>query len=512
MKIDRVRDSKLLRITNCFMGGRGLLLLMVIASCLLLFSSAYRADTFPFTHDESLSFSIFFSDSPWRDTANNHFLNTMLMEVCLKLFGNAEIYLRLPNIMAHAVYLLCVILLLQRLHSWSLRIFGFAVMNLNLFVLDFFFLARGYGLALGFMMASVVLFLYAFERRHQDISGIFLLFSVAAGCLSVFASFTLLNYLVSLLAVIFLMMSISDRITKPPYYRLKALVALLTVSGVSLYFVLKKLFELRDDAQLYFGGSDGFVSNTVKSLIASSLYTGGFSDESLITISVVVVLFIILLFVVTARMAMTNRELCLPSMVFLIIIIAVMATIAQHYVMGVLFPIERAAVYLLPLTGCASLLAMDWMSCNMKSVFLKKAVPVLAVGGAAVIVVYFFINYGFDKCYTWGYDKHNKNVVEIIRKDAQVSYPDEIVSIGAKFLFEPSLNFYRFTNSHNWFWPITRDPTNRYYYNYIYTFADEITEGQLAYYRVLAQFPDIGTVVLGIDPVRFAALRRNSTL
>jgi len=43
----------------------------------------------------------------WGNTANNHLLNTALMQLCSTLFGNSELSLRLPNVLAHAVYLAC---------------------------------------------------------------------------------------------------------------------------------------------------------------------------------------------------------------------------------------------------------------------------------------------------------------------------------------------------------------------------------------------------------------------
>ena len=41
------------------------------------------------------------------EMANNHLLNAALMQLCSTLFGNSELSLRLPNVRAHAVYLVC---------------------------------------------------------------------------------------------------------------------------------------------------------------------------------------------------------------------------------------------------------------------------------------------------------------------------------------------------------------------------------------------------------------------
>jgi len=73
--------------------------------------------------------------------------------------------LRLPNILAHVVYLICTLVLLKRFQHTILQIAGFVILNLNPFFLDFFFLARGYGLALAFLMMSLYLLVRTFEKK-----------------------------------------------------------------------------------------------------------------------------------------------------------------------------------------------------------------------------------------------------------------------------------------------------------------------------------------------------------
>jgi hypothetical protein len=97
-------------------------------------------------------------------SANNHFLNTLLAKVSSLSFGNGEFALRLPNLLGYAVYLGFGFLLLNRFVCRSGVILGFLLLNLNPYVLDFFSLCRGYGLSLGFLMAS----LYFFSRFLSD--------------------------------------------------------------------------------------------------------------------------------------------------------------------------------------------------------------------------------------------------------------------------------------------------------------------------------------------------------
>src|SRR5437870_8199974 len=98
--------------------------LLVLASVGLFATSVYRAATFPFVHDESLSYATFTWAPMFGLTANNHLLNTQLMRWCANVFGPSELALRLPNLLAHSVYLVCGLLLLKRLEHPALRIAG----------------------------------------------------------------------------------------------------------------------------------------------------------------------------------------------------------------------------------------------------------------------------------------------------------------------------------------------------------------------------------------------------
>ena len=163
--------------------------LLLLASLGLLTASVYRAATFPFTHDESLSFAGFTWDPMWAKTANNHLLNTWLMRLCSALFGDSEFSLRLPNILAHAAYLAGSLRLLGRFQPAVLRLVGFVLLNLNPFALDFFFLARGYGLAMAFVVWSLYFLLRAFEARQQTGFTAYVILSQVGALLAVLANF-----------------------------------------------------------------------------------------------------------------------------------------------------------------------------------------------------------------------------------------------------------------------------------------------------------------------------------
>lgn len=178
-----------------------------LAALLLLGYVAARAGLLSLTHDEASTWAHALDYENlwacWRsphcwDTANLHWLNTWLMQGSMALFGDAEWALRLPNLLALGLYLAVLIRLLRR-HTdrlW-LRWAGLALLATHPYFLEFFGLARGYGLACAFLLLS-------WERweAHQMRRS----WGTALGCwlavaLAVLSHFTLLPFYCALLGL-----------------------------------------------------------------------------------------------------------------------------------------------------------------------------------------------------------------------------------------------------------------------------------------------------------------------
>src|SRR3712207_3878334 len=104
----------------------------LLLALLLLFYTGYRAATLSFTIDESQSYHQFvplsFMEIVSYNTefsANNHILNTLCMKLSSWLFGPSELALRLHNVIAHGIYLLCSFLILQRYTKGVALVCGF---------------------------------------------------------------------------------------------------------------------------------------------------------------------------------------------------------------------------------------------------------------------------------------------------------------------------------------------------------------------------------------------------
>src|ERR1035437_6526820 len=174
--------------------------LLLVVLFFLLFYVVYRAYYLSFTHDEALSFEIILGNKAFSETANNHFLNTFLMSICYKFFGSSEFSLRLPNIFGFILYAFACFELLKNKNIFIILV-GISFLLLNPYLIDFFSLARGYGLALGFFMLSL---LYLLKATQVETLNSFLKNASLTMLFSVAACFSNLTYINANLVILLL--------------------------------------------------------------------------------------------------------------------------------------------------------------------------------------------------------------------------------------------------------------------------------------------------------------------
>jgi hypothetical protein len=144
-------------------------LLAILGVAALAAFNFYKAATAALTIDEAFTFSQFIVP-PMRDMlghydANNHVLFTLLAKLSVRLFGTCELAIRLPSVLAGIAYAWGVFRLLSRRipQPWIVAI-AFLSLTLNPLILDFLSAARGYGLALAFLV-------WAAEYTERSLKG-----------------------------------------------------------------------------------------------------------------------------------------------------------------------------------------------------------------------------------------------------------------------------------------------------------------------------------------------------
>jgi hypothetical protein len=430
---------------------------------------AIRAWSLSFTHDESLTY-ILYVHEPFssillsRETdANNHPLNTLAMKLADHVFGPSEMALRWSSVVAFVVYVVAMAVLLRRVERRSIRVLGLSLAIANPYVLDFFSIARGYGLALALVAASA-LFTLAFVERPTVAAA---LAAVVCAAFAVMANFATLTFFLAVLLAIVLGLVVPRRAGERTVAlgQLGAAVILPAI-GVALLAGVP-LRRLRSEGELYFGGDEGFWQDTVRSLVSSTLYRRG--SDTLDVTFVVLVAMLVSVGAVAAMLAIRRRSLPLHATAFILLAVPAIVSVALHVVVDSLFLIERTAVFFVPLFAIWLALAADALARHPRYTAGVTAGAVVIVTAACInLASAANVSYVLD----WRYDSTTEQVI------TQLAGPrgdPRTIDLGVSYLFQPTAIFYRETR-----------------FRWLPDSLSDSIDGRYDYYYVIG--PDVGTV------------------
>jgi hypothetical protein len=131
---------------------------MFLAGCLAVVLVIVRACIQSVTIDEaSLFLSYVHPDLPthWYATSGNHVLISVLARLFIYLFGLSQVTFRAPTLIGAVIYIIAVYKLCILGENRTFRLGLFLCLVYNPFVLDFMVAARGYGLALAFLITAI---------------------------------------------------------------------------------------------------------------------------------------------------------------------------------------------------------------------------------------------------------------------------------------------------------------------------------------------------------------------
>jgi hypothetical protein len=154
-----------------------------------------RAFLVPLTYDEASSFYRYIDADVAAlfdfATATNHFLNTVLARASVAVLGVSPIALRLPNVLAGALYLAVVVAFARRMREPAIGFAAAALLTTNPYVLDYFSVSRGYGLVVTLLLAAMFMLL-----RHALAS------SLVLAAIAVIANFAALPAFLAVVTIV----------------------------------------------------------------------------------------------------------------------------------------------------------------------------------------------------------------------------------------------------------------------------------------------------------------------
>lgn len=448
------------------------IILFCIAALLLAYTSA-RAFLIDFTWDEASTYLtyvrngiVIVSDYDVM-SANNHILNTFLMLCFTKLFGATEFVMRIPVLIAHLLFLLFSARLVKNTGGKWLAISAFIIINVNPYMLDFFSLARGYGLSLGLMMGSVYyFFLFHAKEKKNRYSALTILF---AG-LAVLANFVLLNYCLAVFGAIILLHIYFAEISgkpKPQKYKdaLKGIIVPSFLMLILLLFVIPIGIKLKNIGALFFGGDISFWNDTMNTIVDRSFYEIGYSYRLqqlakgfmvlVITASVILVVF------KTVKKQLTSKTVFLMSLLFLIFMCS-LSTIMQHYLFATPYLMERTALFLVVLFSLIFVFLVSEFT-DIKNIYVW-----ITHASGAILILHFIAAYNLKYVLEWKLNADTREMLSDLDKVKQITKGKETMNIGTSLIFECPLNYYRQKN--NMFWMNTlwrfdsRSMLNEYFF------------------------------------------------
>ncbi len=441
-------------------------ILLIMSSALLAAYTIFRAWNLSFTFDESLSFNhiiplsysqiLFFSDLVF---PNNHVLNTLCMKVLSMIPLHTEFVLRVHIVAAHILFLVCAFFFFRNfITNPFIRVTGFLCVTMNPYILDFFSLARGYGLANSFMFAGFccTCWMLAQRKNYQRIQALALLFM----SLAVLSNFSYLYYFLILSLVIFFAnylqaktrsYSGTTEFIRQLIYRNRTLI---TSSFLLASLICIPIYRLKQSGALKFGGNTGFWNDSVRSLIVSSFYGIKYfnSQTELIEYIIVFILFSgLTALVILARKKNNTAHVHNAALVMFISLLtfAGLAAISylQFYIFGTKYLYQRTAQFNITLVSIIFVFCADIFTVHAKNRYVSL-IPQIIFASLALPYIYHCVNAcNLHYTYDWKYSAPVKTIIRSLEEKTQ---KDEKLLLGGSWKFYGTVLFYRDYFSLQW--------------------------------------------------------------
>ena len=383
-----------------------------------------------FHHLNSDFFTCLYSPDCWK-SANNHLLNTLFWQQTIRWLGPTELGMRLPNVLGYLLYLAAGIFLVLRITSRLLPgLAAFALLNFNPFLLDFFSLARGYGLCAAFVLAALAMWFIFWEQKR-----LILLLGVLAGLYAaVLANFVALNVFVAIVGATAVMVWRDESAFR---WRIWGM-----LGGASVLLALllhRPIRFLRQGGEFQYGS--GSFAESMESMIKNPLYGNAyFGDATSTIVSVMALLALALVSYMTFKrlyIGMSDRTNRFLSAVCIAFGFSIVIMIVQHYLLGSVYLINRTITPLMPLLSVILAVGLLTVSGRYRAVSFASFITIF-------LLSWNLLRAGNIRYFReWWYDENTKSVMLYLNDAGQARQLP--VTAGVSWLFFPAAEFYRTT-------------------------------------------------------------------
>ncbi len=389
---------------------------------------AVRAAVQSISVDEAMTYTIFvFNRRYLWYAANNHILNSTLMYGFTKVFGLSQFTARLPALLGASLYIAAVYRLCRLLKaSLFVQLTVFVCLVFNPFILDYLVAARGYGLALGFLMWAMVYPVWT-EEQHGSLLAACAVSSLSAG-LSVDANF---SFAFVNLAVMAAILFGAWRQRPHQWFRLLAASVL---PGAAIVAIVSGYALLHLHAGELIYGAHG-LREMFGSILESSLFENRFASLKPVVFPLVGVTGLIWLSYLLFRK--TNAAIArfgwIAAAIFAV-------TVAIHWtafrLFGLLLPKDRTAVYFFPLF----MIAAGVLAAIPAASRLGRSLRACFLGSLAVMAVYFLFCLRLTYFKEWYWDADMQQTYAVL---ACLNREHQVTRVTSTWSYRGPLNFYQ---------------------------------------------------------------------
>jgi hypothetical protein len=353
--------------------------------------------------------------------ANNHILNTLLIKLFFVPGNHSLCVARLPNVIAFIFYLYFAYKIAYKYLSPLLGLCCYILLIFNPFLLDFFGIARGYGLALGLQLISLY-FVVTFIKERKSLSA---LGAIGFGSFAVLSNFSWLNYW---LAIVFIINAV------PLFYRerydfKRTFFYSFFPALILIAIIYEPVKKLRAGGSLYYGGFTGFYSDTLVSLTKYSLYSPNIHPAVYITLNIFLALLAVSIII---SFAFKPAFLSLKNVFLFITLFCIASVIAQHYLLGTFYLIDRTALFFYPL--------FIFCLCFALNDFSDKWYSKIIIAVTAASLLNFFNNANLYKTATWYFDAHSSEILSWLNETGKEE--NRKLKIDFSWPFQNSFRYY----------------------------------------------------------------------
>jgi hypothetical protein len=422
------------------------------------FLVGYRAYVIPFTHDESstwLNFRHYFlpdciSDYFCWQTANNHWLNSLFLQWSANLFGESPFALRLPNVIAGLLYFSAASLLAIRyVNQTVLQLVAFLLLSAHLYLLDFFSLARGYGL----MACGILWAIYAFMRYLEKEDLKWLILCVGSLMFAVLSNFTALLAFVSMAGV-----WLAWELYQQKFGLVLRHGLVWFAGGILLFILIYYPIRILLGSGEFDWGEDS-LTDTLNDLLRNLLYGYFPFGRGSRAVLQWILLGGLLLSATAVIMKRSNSSRQQLMCALLLLGFNFFGIVLLQYITGSHTPVGRKSIYLIPFLFLPLAIGLNLIR-NKPMVWVVSCVIGLS------LLLHTFRPSLLASTREWFYDAYYPELFDTILPEGSAG---DSISLGSSWIFYPSLTYYQRTaglpvSGMDYYKELVIDPTLDYYF------------------------------------------------